>query len=238
MNIAIIGYGKMGKEIEKVAIQRNHQVKLIVDKANESSFVADNLKNIDVAIEFSTPDSAFYNIIKCFEADIPVICGTTGWLDKFDELKNIVNQQNKTFLYSSNFSIGVNIFFKINEFLAKIMNNFKDYNVEIEEVHHTQKLDKPSGTAITLANQMLKNIDRKSGWTLENASDKDIFINSVRESDVVGIHKIRYENEFDFIELQHNAKTRTALALGTIMAAEFIIGKKGMFSMNDVISIS
>ncbi len=235
MNIAIIGYGKMGKEIEKIAKERNHNINLIIDVNNISDLNSENFKNIDVAIEFSTPETATDNIYKCLENDIPVVSGTTGWLDNYNDVVNYCKQNNKTFFYASNYSIGVNILFEINQHLAKIMNNFNNYEVLIEETHHIYKLDKPSGTAISLANQILENNKIKKGWELETKNKEFLNIKSYREGEVPGIHKITYKSDIDKLELSHSAFSRKGFALGAVLAAEFIKDKTGIFNMKDLL---
>ena len=236
MNIAIIGYGKMGQEIEKIAIERGHTISLIIDKKNNNELNSENLKKIDVAIEFSRPETAYSNYIKCFEANVPVVSGTTGWLDKFDKIKSLCENDKKGFFYASNFSLGVNIFFELNKKLAKIMNGFKDYDIDMEEVHHIHKLDSPSGTAITLAEGIIENNDSKENWT-ENTEYKknDIYIKSYREGEVPGIHRIKYESEVDLIKIEHSAKTRKGFCFGAVLAAEYMNGKTGMHSMKDML---
>lgn len=237
MKIALLGYGKMGKEIEKTAIERNHQIVLIVDVDNTNDFTVSNLKKADVAIDFSTPSSAYDNIMKCFEADIPVVSGTTGWLDHVDAVTKICNEENKTFFYASNFSIGVNILFAVNKHLARIMNRFEDYDVEMEEVHHIHKLDAPSGTAISLANDLISNFQRKNKWALEPVPDPaTLKIKAIRENEVPGIHKVTYDSAFDTIGISHSAKSRKGFALGALMAAEFIKDRKGVFTMSDLLN--
>ncbi len=238
MNIAIIGYGKMGKEIEKLARERNHNVVLRVDENNIKSLIKNDFGNVDVAIEFSMPESAFSNINLCFDNNIPVVSGTTGWLEKFDDVLERCKNENNTFFYASNYSIGVNLFFKLNKHLAKIMDNFTDYNVRVEETHHTQKLDAPSGTAITLAEGLIENIERKNNWEKEQEnSDNTIAVKSFREGNVPGNHKVIYDSSFDKITIEHDAKSRKGFALGAILAAEFIISKKGYYSMDDLLKI-
>ena len=236
MKIALIGYGKMGREIEKIALQRKHEIVSIIDINNPEDFDSQQFLTADAAIEFSQPQSAVDNYKKCFERNIPVVAGTTGWLNRFDEIKKICESSNKTFFYASNFSIGVNIFFAVNRYLAKIMNNFPAYNVGMEEIHHIHKLDSPSGTAISLAEDILKNIDRKTKWKegTEGVSS-DLQIHSKREGEVPGIHEIFYESEVDVISIKHEAKNRKGLALGAVLAAEFIKGKKGFFTMKDML---
>ncbi len=236
MNIAIIGYGKMGKEIEKIALERNHQVGLVIDENNVNNITQEDFKNIDVAIDFSIPESAFKNINLCFDYNVPIVSGTTGWLDKFDDVIARCKKESKTFFYASNYSIGVNLFFKLNEQLAKLMNKFSNYNVEVEETHHTKKVDAPSGTAITLAEGLIDNLDRKEAWQKESASsEKAISVKSYREGNVPGNHKITYESGFDKIMIEHNAKSRIGFALGAVMAAEFIADKKGYFTMDNML---
>ena len=222
MKIALIGYGKMGKTIEQIAIQRGHQIVSIIDINNAEDIYSEAFKSADAAIEFTTPATAFNNYMKCFEVGVPVVSGTTGWLDRIGEIKE-------------NFSIGVNIFFAMNKYLAKIMNNFPSYDVKMTEVHHIHKLDAPSGTAITLAEGILENIDRKDRWTLENAeSATDLPIHAIREGEVPGIHEITYESDVDTISIKHDAKSRAGFALGAVIAAEFTAGKKGFLGMNDL----
>lgn len=236
MNIALIGYGKMGKEIEQIALQRNHQFPLIIDVNNLNDLTTENLKKVDVAIEFTRPETTVNNIRACFAAGTPVICGTTGWLEHFETIKNECLQSGSAFFYTSNYSLGVNIFSKVNEFLAKIMNSFPQYEVEMEEVHHTQKLDAPSGTAISLAKGMMKHLDRKNHWQLDGQDSADALkIKAVREGTVPGIHTIKYDSEVDFIEMTHSLKSRKSLAFGAVLAAEYMKGKKGVYSMDDLL---
>lgn len=236
MKIALIGYGKMGREIEQIALERNHTTPLIIDITNQQDFNNENLRNVDVAIEFSKPDTAVENIRRCFEANVPVICGTTGWLENFGIIKEECIKTGNGLFYASNYSLGVNIFFNLNQQLAKIMNNYPQYNVEMEEVHHIQKLDAPSGTAISLANDILKEIDRKNHWLLDEKDNEEALkITAVRRDTVPGIHTIKYESAVDCIEITHNAKNRKGLALGALIAAEFMVGKKGVYSMKDLL---
>ena len=235
MKIALIGYGKMGKTIEQIALNRGHQIVSIVDINNPEEFQSDNFKSADVAIEFTTPATAFDNYMKSFAAGVPVVSGTTGWLDRIGEIKEKCAKEGKTFFYASNFSIGVNIFFALNKYLAKIMNNFPVYNVSMTETHHIHKLDAPSGTAITLAEGILENVDRKERWTLETAEQPtDLPIHAIREGEVPGIHVIRYESEADSIILTHDAKNRKGFALGAVLAAEFTANKEGYLGMSDL----
>lgn len=236
MNIAIVGYGKMGKEIEQIALDRGHNIIIRIDENNINSINSDSFKKVNVAIEFSNPESAYSNINLCLDNNIPVVSGTTGWLNKIDDVIKRCNNESKTFFYASNFSLGVNLFFKLNEHLAKIMNNFSDYNVKIEETHHIQKLDAPSGTAITLAEGLIENIDRKNIWEKEKADSNDaIIVKSYREGNVSGNHKVIYDSAFDKLIIEHDAKSRKGFALGAVLAAEFITNKKGYFTMNDLL---
>ncbi len=236
MKIALIGYGKMGKTIEQIALNRGHQIVSIVDINNPEEFQSDNFKSADVAIEFTTPATAFDNYMKSFAAGVPVVSGTTGWLDRIGEIKEKCAKEGKTFFYASNFSIGVNIFFALNKYLAKIMNNFPVYNVSMTETHHIHKLDAPSGTAITLAEGILENVDRKERWTLETAEQpSDLPIHAIREGEVPGIHEVTYESDVDYISIKHDAKSRAGFALGAVVAAEFTAGKKGFLGMDDML---
>lgn len=236
MKIALIGYGKMGKTIEQIALGRGHQIVSIVDINNPDEFNSDNFKSADVAIEFTTPATAFDNYMKAFAAGVPVVSGTTGWLDRIGEIKDKCANEGKTFFYASNFSIGVNIFFALNKYLAKIMNGFPNYEVAMTETHHIHKLDAPSGTAITLAEGILENIDRKDRWTLETAEKPaDLPIHAIREGEVPGIHEITYESDVDTISIKHDAKSRAGFALGAVVAAEFTAGKKGFLGMEDML---
>lgn len=236
MNIALIGYGRMGHEIEKVAIERGHAIVSIIDVDNISEFDSVEFKSADVAIEFSTPSSAIQNYRKCFAANVPVVAGTTGWLDHLDEVKKAC-EEGKTFFYASNYSLGVNIFFAMNKYLAKIMNNYPAYDARMIETHHIHKLDAPSGTAITLAEGIIENIDRKEAWTLDGTGEKtDLTIQAVREGEVPGIHEIIYESEADIISIKHDAKNRKGFALGAVLAAEFTKGKKGFLGMEDMLN--
>lgn len=236
MNIALIGYGKMGHEIEKIAISRGHTIVSIIDVSNAADFDSPAFKSADVAIEFSTPESAISNYHKCFAAHVPVVAGTTGWLEHMDEVKKACSDDNQTFFYASNYSLGVNIFFVLNKYLAKIMNQYSDYEVKMEEIHHIHKLDAPSGTAITLAEGIIENVDRKERWNLEiEETPSDVAIHCIREGEVPGIHEIIYESEADIISIKHDAKSRKGFALGAVVAAEFTYGKKGFLGMNDML---
>ncbi len=235
MKIALIGYGKMGKEIEKVALERGHEIVSIIDINNPEDFASDAFKSAEVAIEFTQPQTAYNNYKKCFEAKIPVIAGTTGWLEHLSEIKKACEQDGQTFFYASNYSLGVNIFFAINKYLARIMDNFPVYDVRMEEIHHIHKLDAPSGTAITLAEGILENINRKKGWIEGKEAGHEILeIVSRREGEIPGIHEVIYESEADIISIKHDAKSRKGFALGAVIAAEFIRGKSGYLTMNDL----
>jgi 4-hydroxy-tetrahydrodipicolinate reductase len=238
MKIALIGYGKMGKEIEKIAIDRGHEVVLKIDITNPEELNITNLRKADVAIEFTIPASATANYKLCFEAGIPVISGTTGWLAQMPEVHQQCKTLNGTFFYTSNFSLGVNIFFALNKRLAELMGNHSEYKVEMKEIHHTQKLDSPSGTAITLAEGIMENIPEKKSWVNHTTLLSDeIGIISEREGQVPGTHIINYDSEVDYIEITHCAKNRKGLAFGAVLAAEFSFGKKGILSMNDLLNI-
>ena len=231
MKIALVGYGKMGKIIDEIATQRNHE---IVARLNESP-TSENLNNADVVIEFSNPEVAFNNIKTCLENKIPVICGTTGWLDQKPEIEKIAAENNTAFLYGSNFSLGVNLFFALNEKLANLMKNFPEYNVQLEEIHHTHKKDAPSGTAISLAEGIIKNDQRFEGWKLEETKEKELGIFAIREDEVPGTHSVFYKSSVDEIEIKHTAYSRNGFALGAVFAADWIQGKTGNFSMKDVL---
>jgi 4-hydroxy-tetrahydrodipicolinate reductase len=236
MKIALIGYGKMGKEIEITALERNHELALVIDVDNQHEFTVDNLKKADVAIDFSTPGSAFRNILKSFEAGIPIVCGTTGWFDKLEEVKTLCERQNHTFFYASNFSPGMNIFMALNKHLARVMNNMPTYDVEMKEIHHIHKVDAPSGTAITLANDLIAALHRKQKWELNETSDNTVVkITALREGEVPGTHIVIWDSPMDRIEILHEAKSRKGFALGAILAAEFIKDKTGIFSMADLV---
>jgi len=238
MKIALIGYGKMGHEIEKIALERGHEIVSIIDINNaDTAFDSSEFKSADVAIEFSTPDTAIDNYRKCFAAHVPVVAGTTGWLEHMAEVKKACEGGAQTFFYASNYSLGVNIFFALNQYLAKIMNNFPDYNVKMEEVHHIHKLDAPSGTAITLAEGILKHVNRKNRWNLETEEEStDLSIHCIRKGEVPGIHEVIYESEADIISIKHDAKSRKGFALGAVFAAEFTKGKKGFLGMEDMLN--
>jgi 4-hydroxy-tetrahydrodipicolinate reductase len=238
MKIALIGYGKMGREIEKIALEQNHKIVCIIDNENDWNLKKEQLEEADVAIDFSTPDSALGNIKKAFNMNIPLVMGTTGWYEHIPKLKNECLKKNQAFLYATNFSIGVNIFFLINSYLANLMNERNEYDVALEETHHTQKLDAPSGTAISLAKDILFNLDRKSSWVRKIHSQNNqhqIEIKSNRIEDKTGIHKVIYESEIDSIEIKHSAKNRKGFANGAITAAEWIVNNKGWFEFKDIL---
>jgi len=238
MKLALIGYGKMGHAIEEIAKERGHTIVSIIDIDNQEDFDSPHFLSADAAIEFSQPQTAFANYVKCFERNIPVVAGTTGWLTHWEEIKGLCNKGNHTFFYASNYSLGMNIFFALNKYLAKIMNNFPTYNVRIEEAHHIHKLDSPSGTAITLAGHILENIERKKQWREgEEKMPADLQIQVRREGEIPGIHEIVYESDADSIRIGHSAKSRKGLALGAVLAAEFVKEKKGFLSMNDMLDL-
>jgi 4-hydroxy-tetrahydrodipicolinate reductase len=232
MNIALLGYGKMGKVIEDIALQRGHSIVLKVTSRDKDY----SISGVDVAIDFSTPNSAINNITKCLTNSVPVISGTTGWLDNYDKIVEVCKVNNGTFLYASNFSLGVNIFFELNRTLSILMKGLPQYNVSLEEVHHTQKLDAPSGTAITLANEIIKNSEYTS-WTLDKPKSKEIGIKAERVENVPGTHEICYKSNVDSIQIKHSAHSREGFALGAVIASEWIYGKKGIFTMKDVLNI-
>mgnify|MGYP002623516729 CR=1 FL=1 len=236
MIISLFGYGKMGKEIEQIAVQRGHQIGLKINSSNSSDITKENIKNTDVIIEFSRPEFAKDNILFAIENNVPIVVGTTGWYEDYDFLKSQALGKSGTLLTATNFSVGVNIFFKINEYLAKIMNTQDAYDVYMKEIHHTQKLDAPSGTALTLAQQIIHNIDRKTKWTDKKTLDKsELTITSERVDPAPGTHSITYTSEIDDIEITHTAHNRKGFAFGSVLAAEFVKDKKGIFTMNDVL---
>lgn len=236
MKIALIGYGKMGKTIERIALERGHEIVSIIDIENQDDFDSEAFKSANVAIEFTIPKVAISNYRRAFASGVAVVSGTTGWQEALPQFKKEIEDGGNTLFWSSNFSLGVNIFIAINSYLAKLMNSFSNYNVEITEVHHTQKLDAPSGTAITLAEGILENLDRKNCWTKEIENNpNEMAIKSIREGQVPGIHTIRYESEVDSIEITHDAKSREGFALGAVIAAEFTYAKKGYLGMEDML---
>ncbi|KDN54322.1 4-hydroxy-tetrahydrodipicolinate reductase [Flavobacterium seoulense] len=232
MKIALLGYGKMGQVIERIALERGHEIVLKKDEFN----TYDGLSNADVAIDFSVPMAAVDNISACFNNNVPVVSGTTGWLDRYDEMIALCKEKNGGFISSSNFSLGVNLFFGLNEYLAKMMANIDGYNVSMEEIHHIHKLDAPSGTAISLAQGVIENTKYKN-WTLENGTENDIHIEAVRTGEVPGTHTVTYDSGIDSIEIKHTAHNREGFALGAVIAAEWLAGKQGIFSMRDVLNI-
>lgn len=239
MKIALIGYGKMGHEIEKILVSRGHTIPLIIDMNNTDQLTAANLAGCDVAIEFTTPDTAYGNIVTCLKAGIPVVCGTTAWLDRLKEVTDLCSQKKGAFFYASNYSVGVNIFFAINRQLAQMMNRFPEYDVTVNEVHHVQKKDAPSGTAVTLAEDILAGIDRKTSWLLGATTvPNELEITAQRRAMVPGIHTIVWESDADVITIDHNAKNRSGLAMGAVLAAEFMEDKRGtgrVYGMKDLL---
>ncbi len=238
MNIAIIGYGRLGHMIETIALERGHEIGSKIDIGNEHLMEPDALRKHDLAIEFTGPDTAFSNISKCMDADIPVVSGSTGWTDRLGELKTKCEKENCSFLYASNFSLGVNILFHINRILAGIMNRYPQYEVDMTEIHHTRKLDAPSGTALSLAEDVLGEIERKTGWTMDEDQKAEILkIRAIREGDVPGIHEVRYDSEYDEFSIRHAAKDRRGFALGAVLAAEFLVDKTGFHTMEEVLNL-
>lgn len=236
MKAAIIGYGKMGKEIEKILLERGHEVALVIDQQNSHELDAKHLTGVDVALEFTTPQTAYDNLRRCIACHLPVVSGTTGWTERLKELEEYCNQEGSALFYASNFSLGVNLLFRLNRQLARLMNRFGHYEVSIEEVHHTQKKDAPSGTAITLAEGIIAELDRKKGWVNEATEQSDkIAIHSLREGMIPGIHAITYESADDKLELRHEIKNRRTLAEGAVVAAEFLCGKKGVYTMDELL---
>lgn len=238
MNIALLGYGRMGKAIEIFALEKRHKITLKIDKNNLQELNSENLRKANVAIDFSLPQSAFDNIKMCIDAGIPVVSGTTGWTEKLPELQQYCKDKNGAFLYASNFSIGVNIFFEINQLLASLMNNHSQYEVSMEEIHHIHKLDSPSGTGITLANQIIQYLERKTKWEeTENADKNTIGIHSKRIDLTPGTHAVQYSSTIDTIDIVHTAHSRDGFARGALLAAEWIVDKKGIFGMKDVLGL-
>ncbi len=246
MNIALSGYGKMGKIIEKIALDRKHEIVLIIDHDNLHEMTAENLQKADVVIEFSTPDSVLDNIQKCIDAGVPVVVGTTGWYDHIANLQEQVADTNGTLLYASNFSVGVNIFFHVNKVLAKLMNKYPYYEVQVEEIHHTQKLDAPSGTAITIAEGIIAGLDAKQEWKNvltdggtavdDTIKNNQLLIESLRIDSVPGTHTVLYDSDVDSIEFKHTAHNRSGFALGAVLAAEWLQGKTGFYTAADMFS--
>ncbi len=232
MKIALLGYGKMGKVIEDIAIERGHQI--VIKTSDESGY---DITQADVAIDFSVPQAAFFNIAKCLKQGVPIISGTTGWLDKYNDAVTICKENNGAFIYASNFSLGVNIFFELNKNLAKMMSNLKQYDVSIEEIHHTQKLDAPSGTAISLAEGIISEHSVYNKWLLNDIEEQTIPISAKRINNVPGTHIIEYKSKSDSVNISHTAHNRQGFALGAVVAAEWILDKKGIFTMKDVLNI-
>lgn len=236
MKIALIGYGKMGKEIEKIALGRGHEIVCIIDVDNQEDFASEAFRSADVAIEFTSPASAYQNYRKAFEAGVKVVSGSTGWMAEHgEEIRTLCAEQGKTLFWASNFSLGVAVFSAVNRYLARIMNQFPTYDVSMTETHHVHKLDAPSGTAITLAEGILENLDRKTRWVKEVAASADeLPIRSIREGEVFGIHSIRYDSEADSITITHDAKNRKGFALGAVLAAEYTQTHQGFLGMHDL----
>ena len=238
MKIALIGYGKMGKTIQEIAIQKGHEIVLKIDLNNSQDFTAANLQKADVAIEFTGPHSAFENVMKCIEFGVPVVSGSTGWLDRWNEVSTACKEKNGCLIYSSNYSIGVNLFFELKKTLAQLMEPYADYDVSMTEIHHTEKKDAPSGTAISLAEQVLANIGRKNKWVnAASANADDLIINSERIDPAPGTHIVKYSSPIDDIEIIHTAHTRKGFASGAVLAAEFANKKSGIFTMKDVLGL-
>lgn len=239
MKIALIGYGKMGKTIEQIALERGHTVDLKIDIDSMGDFTKENLLQCDVAIEFTGPHSAKENILTCLKAGLPVVSGSTGWLEDWNEVADCCKEQNGSFLYASNFSVGVNIFFEVNKTLARLMNGHSEYAISMQEIHHTQKKDAPSGTAITLAEQIIQEIPAKKKWVNEETKEPEALpVISIREDPAPGTHSVLYSSPVDDIEIIHTAHNRNGFALGAVLAAEYICKKKGIFSMKDVLGLS
>ncbi|MEE3999351.1 4-hydroxy-tetrahydrodipicolinate reductase [Tenacibaculum sp. FZY0031] len=232
MKIALLGYGRMGKEIEKIALQRGHEI--VIKTSGKEVY---DITKADVAIDFSIPSSAYNNISNCINNNVPVISGTTGWLDKYNDIVDLCNDKKGAFIYASNFSLGVNVFFELNKQLAKMMSTLEQYNVSIEEIHHTKKLDAPSGTAITLAEGVIENTNQKA-WELDKkTSEENIPITAIRTPDVPGTHTVTYNSEIDTIDIKHTAHNRQGFALGAVIAAEWLHNKTGVFTMRDVLNL-
>lgn len=238
MKIALVGYGKMGRTIERIALERGHEVVLRISSSNQNDLNKDNLASADVVIEFTNPEAAFDNVRKCLMTGTPVVCGSTGWNEKLEEAYKICLENNTAMLQSSNFSIGVNVFFEINKLLAQIMNQYPNYEVSIEETHHTHKKDAPSGTAITIAERIMEQLDRKKTWSITQPfAPNELSIIAHRIDEVPGTHNVKYSSDIDEIELIHTAHNRDGFALGAVVAAEFLQGKKGIFKMKDVLGL-
>lgn len=237
MKIALIGYGKMGQEIERAALSQGHEIIAIIDNLEEWEEHTDKLKEAEVAIDFSTPDSVVDNIFRCFEINLPVVTGTTGWNHELENIRSICILQQKSLFYAPNFSIGMNLFFELNRVLASLMARWSAYEIGLEETHHLQKLDTPSGTAIVLANDIIRQIGRKNKWVRDQASNEfELGIKSFRKEDVTGTHSISYESEADVVKITHTAKNRKGFALGALQAAQWLIGKTGFYEMKDMLN--
>ena len=237
LKIALLGYGKMGKEIETLALERGHSVILKINSKNKAELTIEALRKCDVAIEFSRPDSVMENINRCFEVNLPLVVGTTGWYAELENVKVLCARKEQTLIYASNFSVGVNIFFDINRKLALLMNKRNEYDVSITEIHHTEKLDKPSGTAISIANQVIESLHQKREWVVDKESPdaSDLNIQTKREEGVIGIHEVHYHSPIDELIIQHKAFSRKGFAEGALLAAEYIYNRKGLFTMQDVL---
>ena len=235
MKAAIIGYGKMGREIEKILVSRGHEVTLIIDIDNAADLNAENLANVDVAIEFTTPTTAYNNIRTCLECGTAVVSGTTGWTDRLSELQELCREKGGAMFYASNYSLGVNLMFRLNRELARLMNQFGGYEITMSETHHTEKKDSPSGTAVTLAEDIISRVERKTGWVNEPTEDKSLIsIESLRIGMTPGDHSVTYTSEDDVLEIRHSIKNRRTLAQGAVVAAEFLCGKQGIYTMEDL----
>ncbi|MDD2256193.1 MAG: 4-hydroxy-tetrahydrodipicolinate reductase [Bacteroidales bacterium] len=235
MKIALIGYGKMGHEIERIALARGHEIVQTIDVNNLTDMDSERFRSADVVIEFTRPDSALANYRKCFSHHLPIVSGTTGWLEHLPEIKEAC-ASGETFFYASNFSLGVNLFFALNARLAEMMNGFPEYDVCMKEIHHTQKMDAPSGTAISLAEDILERLDRKTTWVKETANERsELAIRSERLGEVPGFHEVTYQSEIDSITISHDAKNRSGFALGAVLAAEYTVGNKGFLGMKDML---
>lgn len=238
MKVSLIGYGKMGKELEKILLERGHKIQCIIDYDNKDQIKSSEFRESDVAIEFSSPESAYNNLLACIDARVPVVSGTTGWLDKKEELDKYCNENKGTYMYSSNYSIGVNIFFAINRQLAKLMNTYPDYVCRMTEIHHTSKLDAPSGTGISLAQDIITNHSSYSNWVnYESEIKGELPIVSERINEAPGTHIVTYESDVDEIVIKHEARSRKGFALGAVIASEWLVGKKGIFTMSNVLGI-
>lgn len=238
MKIALIGYGKMGKAIEQIAVERGHEIVLRITTSEKNSLTNGDLKKADVAIEFTRPESAVENIMSCFSSGTPVVCGTTGWLTRLKDVKDTCLEKDQALLYASNFSIGVNLFFAINKYAAKLFSDHPDYSVSIEEIHHIHKLDAPSGTAITLAENIISEHQHLNTWALETAaSSAELPIHAIRTGEVPGTHTTFFKSDIDTIELKHTAHNRKGFAHGAVVAAEWIQGRKGCYTMQDVLNL-